>query len=42
MIIELRSEQPLMPLSLFGNRNRTGALALRMVAGSTTLAVLSS
>ncbi len=40
LIIELRSKQPLMPLSLFGNRNRTGAFALRMVAGSTTLAVL--
>jgi len=40
ILIELRSKQPLMPLTLFANRNRTGAFALRMVAGSTTLAVL--
>ncbi len=40
VLIELRSKQPLMPLSIFANRNRTGAYALRMVAGSTTLAVL--
>jgi EmrB/QacA subfamily drug resistance transporter len=39
-LIELRSKQPLMPLSTFANRNRTGAYALRMVAGSITLAVL--
>ena len=38
--VELRSEQPLVPLDLFANRNRTGAYVLRMVAGSTTLAVL--
>src|SRR2546428_6405853 len=29
-----------MPLSLFSNRNRSGAYALRMVAGAMTLAVL--
>jgi EmrB/QacA subfamily drug resistance transporter len=40
ILIELRSGQPLMPLGLFANRNRSGAYALRMVAGSTTLAVL--
>jgi EmrB/QacA subfamily drug resistance transporter len=40
LIIELRSKQPLMPLSLFANRNRSGAFALRMVAGSGTFAVL--
>jgi predicted MFS family arabinose efflux permease len=39
-LVELRSPQPLMPLRLFGNRNRTGAYALRMVAGSMSLAVL--
>src|SRR5690242_16847235 len=40
VLIELRSRQPLMPLRLFANRSRTGAYALRMVAGSMTLAVL--
>src|SRR2546426_1338941 len=40
LIIEVRSKQPLMPLSLFANRNRSGAYALRMVAGSGTFAVL--
>jgi EmrB/QacA subfamily drug resistance transporter len=40
VVIEARSRQPLMPLRLFANRNRTGAYALRMVAGSMTLAVL--
>ena len=40
LMIELRSRQPLMPLSLFANRNRIGAYALRMMAGSTTLSVL--
>ena len=40
LIIEMRSKQPLMPLSLFANRNRSGAFALRMVAGSAIFAVL--
>ena len=40
VLIELRTRQPLMPLRLFANRNRTGAYALRMVAGATTLSVL--
>lgn len=40
LLVELRAKQPLMPLSLFANRNRMGAYALRMVAGSTTLSVL--
>ena len=40
LIVELRSKQPLMPLNLFANRNRSGAYALRMVAGAMTLAVL--
>jgi Major Facilitator Superfamily len=40
VLIELRAKQPLMPLTLFANRNRSGAYALRMVAGATTLAVL--
>ena len=40
VLIELRSRQPLMPLTLFANRNRTGAYILRMVAGATTIAVL--
>src|SRR5581483_2989085 len=38
--IELRSAQPLMPLRLFANRNRTAAYALRMLAGAMTLSVL--
>jgi EmrB/QacA subfamily drug resistance transporter len=40
VLIEMRSGQPLMPLSLFANRNRSGAYALRMVAGAATLSVL--
>ena len=40
LLIELRSKQPLVPLNLFANRNRTGAYALRMLAGATTLSVL--
>ena len=40
VLIEMRSEQPLMPLGIFANRNRSGAFALRMVAGATTLSVL--
>jgi EmrB/QacA subfamily drug resistance transporter/deazaflavin-dependent oxidoreductase (nitroreductase family) len=40
VLIELRTGQPLMPLHLFANRNRSGAFALRMVAGATTLSVL--
>jgi EmrB/QacA subfamily drug resistance transporter/deazaflavin-dependent oxidoreductase (nitroreductase family) len=40
LIVELRSTQPLMPVSLFANRNRSGAYVLRMVAGAMTLAVL--
>jgi predicted MFS family arabinose efflux permease len=40
VLIELRSRQPLMPLGIFANRNRSGAFTLRMVAGATTLAVL--
>jgi EmrB/QacA subfamily drug resistance transporter len=40
LLIELRSGQPLMPLRLLANRNRSGAYALRAVAGATTLAVL--
>ncbi len=40
LIIEIRSRQPLMPLRLFANRNRSGAFALRMVAGSGIFAVL--
>ncbi|HSS93126.1 MAG TPA: MFS transporter [Candidatus Dormibacteraeota bacterium] len=40
VLIELRSKQPLMPLSLFANRNRSAAYALRMVAGAMTFAVL--
>ena len=40
ILIELRSEQPLMPLRIFANRNRTGPYLLRMVAGATTLSVL--
>lgn len=40
LLIEMRSRQPLMPLNVFANRNRSGAFALRLVAGSTTLAVL--
>jgi EmrB/QacA subfamily drug resistance transporter len=39
-LVELRSKQPLLPLKLFANRNRAGAYALRMVAGSMSLAVL--
>lgn len=40
LVIEMRSKQPLMPLSLFANRNRSGAFALRMVAGAGTFTVL--
>jgi EmrB/QacA subfamily drug resistance transporter len=40
LVIEQRSKQPLVPLNLFANRNRSGAFALRMVAGSGTFAVL--
>jgi len=40
LLIEFRNRQPLMPLSLFANRDRAGAHGLRMVAGSTTLSVL--
>ncbi|HVH66126.1 MAG TPA: MFS transporter, partial [Candidatus Acidoferrum sp.] len=40
LMIELLSSQPLMPLRIFASRNRVGAYALRMVAGSMTLAVL--
>lgn len=40
LLIELRSSQPLMPLRIFVNGNRAGAYALRMVAGSMSLAVL--
>ncbi|HSS60070.1 MAG TPA: MFS transporter [Candidatus Limnocylindrales bacterium] len=40
VLIERRSSQPLVPLKLFANRNRSGAYGLRMVAGATTLAVL--
>ncbi|HYW27439.1 MAG TPA: MFS transporter [Terriglobales bacterium] len=40
LLIELRSEQPLVPLRLFANRSRSGAYVLRMVAGATTLSIL--
>ena len=40
LLVELRTDQPLVPLRMFANRNRSGAYALRMVAGSTTLAIL--
>jgi|GEM_PF-147915 len=40
LLIEMRSKQPLIPLRVFANRNRTGAYALRMVAGAMTLSVL--
>lgn len=40
VLIERRSARPLVPLSTLANRNRIGAYALRMVAGSMSLAVL--
>jgi EmrB/QacA subfamily drug resistance transporter len=40
LLVELRTKQPLMPLTLFANRNRSGAYALRMIVGSMTFAVL--
>src|SRR5215471_14141783 len=40
LLIEVRSAQPLMPLRLFANRNRSAAYVLRAVAGAMTLAVL--
>ena len=40
VMFELRSPQPLMPLTLFANRNRSVVYALRMIAGATTLSVL--
>ena len=40
ILVELRSRQPLVPLGLFASRNRSGAYALRMIAGATTLSVL--
>src|SRR5437899_11393377 len=33
--IELRSEQPLMPLRIFANRSRSGAYAVRLAIGAT-------
>ncbi len=40
LAIEIRSKQPLMPLKLFANRNRSGAYGLRMLAGAMTITVL--
>ena len=40
LVVELRTKQPLMPLGIFANRNRVGAYALRMLAGSMSLGVL--
>ena len=40
ILVELGSRRPLVPLGLFANRNRSGAYALRMIAGATTLSVL--
>ena len=35
IVIELRSAQPLMPLRIFANRNRSGAYAIRFAIGAT-------
>jgi EmrB/QacA subfamily drug resistance transporter len=35
IVIELRSRQPLMPVSIFANRNRSGAYVLRLAIGAT-------
>ena len=40
LLIERRAAQPLMPLAMFANRNRSGAFVLRMIAGATSLGVL--
>jgi hypothetical protein len=40
MVIELRSPQPLMPLRIFVNRNRSGADAVRLAIGATLLGML--
>jgi hypothetical protein len=35
IVIELRSPQPLMPLRIFANRNRSGSYAIRFAIGAT-------
>jgi predicted MFS family arabinose efflux permease len=40
IVIELRSEQPLMPLRIFADRNRSGAYALRFAVGATLSGML--
>ena len=35
IVIELRSAEPLMPLRIFANRNRSGAYAIRFAIGAT-------
>ncbi len=40
VLVEMRSAQPLVPLRVFADRNRSGAYVLRMIAGATTLSVL--
>lgn len=40
IIIELRSKQPLLPLGIFANRNRSGAYAVRLAIGATLSGML--
>ena len=39
LVIEARSEQPLMPLRVFSNRSRTGAYAVSLCIGASTFSV---
>jgi len=40
IVVELRSPQPLMPLRIFVNRNRSGAYAVRLAIGATLSGML--
>ena len=40
IVIELRSQQPLLPLRIFANRNRSGAYAVRLAIGATLSGML--
>ena len=42
VVIEARSDQPLMPLRIFTNRNRSGAYALSLAVGATLSGMLFS
>jgi len=40
IVVELRSQQPLMPLRIFASRNRSGAYAIRFAIGATLSGML--